>query len=120
MVKKIKVEQVISISDDDLDGILTPQDDPLVIKMIVANYEVNRVLVDNGSLTNILFYEDFQQIKLGDERLKPISTSLYGFVGNEVHIEGSIELLVIVGTVSYQITSSISLWLRPLQPIMTS
>ncbi|XP_022857056.1 uncharacterized protein LOC111378118, partial [Olea europaea var. sylvestris] len=42
----------ITFGTEDLEGIAFPHDDPLVILAIIANFEVKRVMVDNGSAAN--------------------------------------------------------------------
>ncbi|KAL0286725.1 UNVERIFIED_CONTAM: hypothetical protein Sradi_7141600 [Sesamum radiatum] len=53
----------------------------LVITALLANYDVERIFIDSGSSTNILFGEAFNQIQLGDAPLEEVNTSLYGFAG---------------------------------------
>lgn len=45
----------IIFSDDDLQGVQTFDDDTIIINMIIANYDVRRILVDNGSSTDGCF-----------------------------------------------------------------
>ncbi|XP_077221030.1 uncharacterized protein LOC143854808 [Tasmannia lanceolata] len=52
--KKTKTENEISFSDADLDNLILPHDDALVLTMLVANWEVKKILIDNGSSTDIL------------------------------------------------------------------
>ena len=54
----------ITFTDKDARGIQTFHDDAVVISLIIANYDVKRVLVDNGSSANMLFYEAFQKMNL--------------------------------------------------------
>ncbi|GKV38979.1 hypothetical protein SLEP1_g46825 [Rubroshorea leprosula] len=46
--------QPITFTSTDLDGVVTPHDDPLATSVIVNNCEVQRVLVDTGSALNII------------------------------------------------------------------
>ena len=50
-----RVDTTITFSDSDLEGCQHPHDDPLVVRAIVANTTVHRVLVDNGSSADIIF-----------------------------------------------------------------
>ena len=55
-VSKIpRLDTTITFSDFDMEGCQHPYDNPLVIKAIVANKKIQRVLVDNGSSTDIIF-----------------------------------------------------------------
>ncbi|XP_043700189.1 uncharacterized protein LOC122650889 [Telopea speciosissima] len=98
MVKKRRTGCPITFSDEDLADIQMPHDDALVIKMVIANCMVGRILVDNGSSADILYYDAFEKMLLKSEILKRVESPLYGFNGAPIRIEGSIELLVTVGT----------------------
>ena len=50
-----RLDTTITFSDFDMEGYQHPHDDPLVIKAIIANKMIHRVLVDNGSLADIIF-----------------------------------------------------------------
>ncbi|KAL0400409.1 UNVERIFIED_CONTAM: hypothetical protein Sradi_2384200 [Sesamum radiatum] len=63
----------------------TPVNDALVIKALLANYEIELVFIDLGSSADILLREAYDQILLGDVPLESVDTSLYGFLGEVVH-----------------------------------
>ena len=58
-------EQSITFTDKDAERIHHPHDDAIVITLLIADYTTRRVLVDNGSSSDILYYPAFQQMKLG-------------------------------------------------------
>ncbi|KAK3005279.1 hypothetical protein RJ639_017547 [Escallonia herrerae] len=97
--KKQKKEpaQTISFSDDDVGDTRIPHDDPLVVTLRVGNFDVKRILVDNGSSAEVLFYEAFQRMNIPSDRLRKIDTPLYGFSNHPVVCEGIIALPVTVG-----------------------
>ncbi|XP_077226391.1 uncharacterized protein LOC143859619 [Tasmannia lanceolata] len=95
--KKMKIENEISFSDTDLNNLILPHDDALVITMLVANWELKKILVDNGSSADILYYHAFKQMMIGDDGLRPANSDLFGFSGEVVKVEGQIELPVLVG-----------------------
>ncbi|KAK3003977.1 hypothetical protein RJ639_019244 [Escallonia herrerae] len=97
--KKQKNEpaQTISLSDDDVGDTRIPHDDPLVVTLRVGNFDVKRILVDNGSSAEVLFYEAFQRMNIPSDRLRKIDTPLYGFSNHPVACEGIIALPVTVG-----------------------
>ncbi|XP_077215791.1 uncharacterized protein LOC143850422 [Tasmannia lanceolata] len=95
--KKMKTENEISFSDADLDNLILPHDDALVLTMLVANWEVKKILVDNGISADILYYHAFEKMMIGDDRLKPANSDLFGFSGEVVKVEGQIKLPVLVG-----------------------
>ncbi|XP_043721046.1 uncharacterized protein LOC122668568 [Telopea speciosissima] len=82
--KKRKAEHQITFSDEDLADIQLPHDDVLVVKMIVPNWSVARILVDNESLVNVLYFDAFLKMQLTPEMLKRIDSPLYGFNGASV------------------------------------
>ena len=53
-------EQAITFTDEDAERIHHPHDDAIVITLLIADYTTRRVLVDNGSLADILYYPAFQ------------------------------------------------------------
>ncbi|KAK2998691.1 hypothetical protein RJ639_024511 [Escallonia herrerae] len=77
--KKQKKEpaQTISFSDDDVGDTRIPHDDPLVVTLRVGNFDVKRILVDNGSSAEVLFYDAFQRMNIPSNRLRKIDTPLY-------------------------------------------
>ena len=52
-------EQAITFTDDDSERIHHPHDDAIVITLLIAGYTTRRVLVDNGSSADILYYPAF-------------------------------------------------------------
>ncbi|XP_043697254.1 uncharacterized protein LOC122648048 [Telopea speciosissima] len=96
-VKKRRTDYHITFTNEDLIDIQSPHDDALVIKMVIANCTVGRILVDNGSSTDILYYDAFEKMLLKPEMLKRVESPLYGFNGAPIQVEGSIELLVTMG-----------------------
>ena len=55
-----------------MEGYQHPHDDPLVIKAVVANKMIHRVLVDNGSLANIIFASAFDKMGIIREKARAI------------------------------------------------
>ena len=85
-----RLDTTITFSYSDLEGCQHPHDDPLVIRAVVANKTIHRVLVDNGSSADIIFASAFDKIGIGRERLEPVRTHLRGFSGEKVLPLGSI------------------------------
>ncbi|XP_020206004.1 uncharacterized protein LOC109791150 [Cajanus cajan] len=74
----------ISFSDADYKGVAPHEDDPIVVSTIVMGYNVKRVLVDQGSLADILFWETFVGMKIPNDRLVPYTGTLVSFAGDQV------------------------------------
>ena len=64
MSKLPRLDTAITFSDSDLEGCQHPHDDPLVIRAVVANKTVHRVLVDNGSSADIIFASAFDKMDI--------------------------------------------------------
>ncbi|XP_077249071.1 uncharacterized protein LOC143888492 [Tasmannia lanceolata] len=75
--------------------------------MLIANFETPRILVDNGSSADILYYHAFKQLGIKDDLLKPSTTKLYGFAREVVRVVGSIELHVLMGNAPPQATAMV-------------
>ena len=67
-----------------------------------ANYDVCRILVDNESLADILFYDAFSKISIPDDHLGSVNSPLVGFTGDAMPVEGMITLTVVAGRFSKQ------------------
>ncbi|GAV61946.1 hypothetical protein CFOL_v3_05471, partial [Cephalotus follicularis] len=91
-------EEVISFSESDLEGVRLPHDDPVVVTLLVELFTMKRVLVDGRSSAEILFKSIFDHVRILEDQLKPVKTSLVGFVGDIVCPLGSINLSFIEGT----------------------
>ncbi|XP_073300510.1 uncharacterized protein [Primulina huaijiensis] len=63
----------------------------------IANYDVARILIDNGSSVNILFKSTLDQMKVEGFEFEPISTPLYGFAGHAIPPMGQIVLPLSLG-----------------------
>ena len=74
-----------------------PHDDPLVIRVVVANKTAHRVLIDNGSLTDIIFVSTFDKMGIGREKLESVNAYLRGFSGERVLPLGSVQLVLTLG-----------------------
>eukprot|EP00268_Persea_americana_P048669 TRINITY_DN5162_c0_g1_i1.p2 TRINITY_DN5162_c0_g1~~TRINITY_DN5162_c0_g1_i1.p2 ORF type:complete len:440 (+),score=60.61 TRINITY_DN5162_c0_g1_i1:1727-3046(+) len=102
--KKAKTEGVrVWFSDKDLEDVELPHNDALVLTLKLQNFLVQRVLVDPGSLSKILYYDCFKKLKLKDEDLQVARTPLVGFSSKPVYPKGKISLRVQVGGACRQV-----------------
>ena len=69
---------------------------------------MHRVLVDNGSSVDILYYSAFQQMGIGRERLISTNALLVSFGGIRVLPLGVVTLFVVVGDYPQQITKNVT------------
>ena len=91
-------EPTISFTDEEVERIHHPHDDAIFITLLIADYTTRRVLVDNGSSVDILYYLAFQQMRLEQDILRPVCSPLIGFGGMKVQPVGTVTLPVVVGS----------------------
>ena len=101
-----RLDTSITFSNSDLEGCQHPHDDPLVIRAVVANKTVHRVLVDNGSSADIIFALAFDKMDIGRAKLEPVNTDLREFSGEKVLPLGSIQLVLTLGDPPCQATTT--------------
>ena len=101
-----RLDTTITFSDSDLEGCQHPHDDPMVVRAIVANTIVHRVLIDNGSSADIIFASAFNKMGIRREKLEPVNTHLRGFSGERVLPLGSIQLVLTLGEPPCQATTT--------------
>ncbi|XP_030931044.1 uncharacterized protein LOC115956922 [Quercus lobata] len=101
-------DPTISFTDEDAERIHHPHDDAIIITLLIADYTTRRVLVDNGSSADILYYPAFQQMRLGRDQLRLVCSPLIGFGGMKVQPVGTITLPVVVGSYPQQITKEVN------------
>ena len=89
-------EQAITFTDEDAERVHHPHDDAIIITLLIANYTIRRVLVDNGSSADILYYLAFQEMRLRQDLLHPVNSPLVGFGGMKVQSVGTVTLPVVV------------------------
>ncbi|XP_073152694.1 uncharacterized protein [Henckelia pumila] len=93
----------ISFGREDLKDVVVPHNDPLLVTLTIANYDVARIFVDTGSSVNIIFKETLDQMKLEGFELDPITTELYGFTGHALQPLGQIVLPLSLGNGEHRV-----------------
>ena len=101
--KKQRSDGVISFFNVNAEGVQTPHDDAIVVSMTIANYDVKRILVDNGSSVDILFYDAFSKMNLPVNLLRKTNSLLVGFSEDVISVEGIITLPVTKGQTLRQV-----------------
>ena len=101
-----RLDTSITFSDSDLEGFQHPHDDPLVIRAVVANKTVHRVLIDNGNSADIIFASAFDKMDIKRDKLEPVNTHLRGFSRDKVLPLGSIQLVLTLGDPPCQATTT--------------
>ena len=101
------IEQAITFTNEDAERVHHPHDDAIIITLLIANYTTRRVLVDNGSSADILYFPTFEQMRLGRDLLHPVNSPLVGFGGMKVQPVGTVTLPVVVGAYPPQVTRDV-------------
>ncbi|GAU30099.1 hypothetical protein TSUD_55830 [Trifolium subterraneum] len=81
----------------DFEGIYPHDDDPLVISMVTAGFQIKRAMVDSGSSANVLFWKVFEKLGLPKEVMREDRGALLGFSGESVEILGYVDLRTTFG-----------------------
>ena len=102
-----RLDTTITFSDFDMEGCQHPHDSPLVIKVIIANNTIHKVLVDNGSSAEIIFASAFDKISIGREKLGLVNACLRGFSIERVMPLGLIQLVLTLGDPPCQATTTV-------------
>ena len=97
ILKMARVDNpIVGFSEEDAQHLYHPHNDTFVVSIRVGDYNTHRVLVDNGSSTDILYYLAFQQMRIEREQLVPTNAPLVGFGGVKVYFLGAVTLPVMV------------------------
>ncbi|XP_028107825.1 uncharacterized protein LOC114306742 [Camellia sinensis] len=76
---KTEAKNVITFFDRDLARLQSPHNDALVVKLRVKNFDIKRILINQGSSYKIMYYETFKQLKVENIDLAPAISPLVGF-----------------------------------------
>ena len=96
-MKRRRTEELITFTEIDAQGVQFPHNDVVVIFLNIVDYDLCHILVDNGSSTNVLFYDTFSKMFLLNNHLGPVNSPLVGFIGDAMPVEGIITLTMTVG-----------------------
>ncbi|XP_068504031.1 uncharacterized protein [Phaseolus vulgaris] len=95
----VKVQQVdltrdvdLVFTKGDLLDVIPHDNDSIVISLVTIGRKVHRVLVDQGSSADVIFWLTFNKLQLSPYQLRPYTGCLYGFAGDQVQVRGHIEL----------------------------
>ncbi|XP_073129182.1 uncharacterized protein [Henckelia pumila] len=98
------IDPNISFGREDLKDVVLPHNDPLLVTLTIANYDMARIFVDTGSSVNIIFKKTLDQMKLEGFELDPITTELYGFTSHALQPLGQIVLPLFLRSGEQRIT----------------
>ena len=100
------------------DGVITPHYDALILTLCINNFDVHRVLVDLGSVAELLHLPTFRKMKVPLSHLNLASRVLSGFNGATTLTVGDIALSFKAGPVTQQVLFSVVEDLGPYNAII--
>ena len=80
----------ITFTKEDLRDVVPHDNDPIVVSLITVERKVHRVLVDQGSSADVMFWPTFTKLHLPLDQLRPYRGCLYGFASDQVEVRGYI------------------------------
>jgi len=87
----------ITFTDEDFTAIDLAQDDPMVITINIDKFEIAKMLIDQGSLVDILYWKTFQKMRIFETKIQPCDEQIVGFWGERVDTRGYIDLYTTFG-----------------------
>lgn len=77
----------VIFAEDDKEVVFS-HNNVIVVIFNVKNYDLHRILIDNGSLVNILYFDAFVKLGISLDQLTWMDASLIGFTGDAIPVEG--------------------------------
>ena len=94
---KIGIPLVLGFSDEDKVGTIQPHDDALMVTLRIGGYDVKKVMIDQGSVADIMYPDLYRGLNLKPENLTIYSSPLVSFEGKMVVSKCQIRLPVQTG-----------------------
>jgi hypothetical protein len=88
----------ITFSTNDVNLTSFPHTDAMVVTIHIGQWDVSKILVDNGSQAEILFLSTFEKMGYDKKQLKELTKPLYSFSGKKIKPVGVVTLPVSFGT----------------------
>lgn len=98
IAKRQKYEETITFSKADVAGVKLLHTDAVVVTLNITDYNVHRVLLDNGSSIKILYYFAFSQMNISSNWMEKFGSPIHGFFEKPLPVKGVITVPVIAGT----------------------
>ena len=94
----MNVPLVLSFSEADKQRTIQPHDDALVVTLRICGYDMKKVMIDQGSATEIIYPDLYKGLGLKPKNLTTYNSPLVSFKGKMVVPKGQIRLPVQAGT----------------------
>ncbi|XP_039128920.1 uncharacterized protein LOC120265067 [Dioscorea cayenensis subsp. rotundata] len=79
IMKTQENKEPITFTAEDQGDVVMPHDDAMVISETIMKFPVERILIDNGSSVNLIYWNFFEKMNLSYDRLKKVSSPLFSF-----------------------------------------
>ena len=89
---KIQIQPTLGFLDKDKVGTIQPHDDALVVTLRIGGFDVKWVLVDQGSVVEIMYPDLYKGLNLKFEDLTAYASPLISFEGKTIIPKGQIRL----------------------------
>ena len=87
----------ITFTNDDFKGVDYQQDDSMVISFDIDKFTIRKMLVDQGSLVDILYWKTFKAMRILETEMVSYEDHVVGFSGERVGTKGYIKLYTTFG-----------------------
>ncbi|KFK22415.1 hypothetical protein AALP_AAs60104U000500 [Arabis alpina] len=98
----------ITFDEKDTEGLDQPHNDPLVINLIVYDFNVARILIDTGSSVYVIFKKTLERMKIDLSTIKGRPKPITGFSGETTMTMGTICLPVQAGNIKKMVDFTVS------------
>ena len=85
-------EPDLYFTNADLRDVVPHDNDSVVISVVTLGRRVHRVLIDQGSSVDVMFWSTINKLQLSPDQLRPYNGYLFGFAGDQVEVRGHVEL----------------------------
>ncbi|XP_068474782.1 uncharacterized protein [Phaseolus vulgaris] len=85
-------DPVFCFTSSDKEDVVPHKDDPVVISVVTMGRKVHKVLIDQGSSADVMFWSTFKSLQLSPDQLRSHDRCLVGFVGDQVEVRRYIKL----------------------------
>ena len=79
-----------------------PYNDPLVVTLRIGNFNVRRVLIDQGSFAEVMYHDLYKKLSLGETDLTAFASPAFSFSGESIIPRGKTTLPVLAGPINLQ------------------
>ena len=100
---RVELPLVMGFSNEDKIETIQPHDDTLVITLRIGGYDVKRVMVDQGSVAEIMYLDLYKGLNLRTEDRTLYSSPLVSFKGKIIILKGQIRLPMQTGSVVVEV-----------------